>query len=197
MQRSILLLFACAWLMQINAQEHPFLAEFKLSEAEDAVKIEWTMIAGGTCVGTTIMRSLDSLSFQPVGYIDGICGNITEPINYDLVDHTAPELSKLYYRLELGSNGSSSIKAIELQRLRSVLHRFQPLPVSDQGELLLDVDPETPVVIVIFDGLGKMMNRMEGRGGRHFIDVDTWDRGLYIYQVAINGERANGKFVVE
>ncbi len=194
--RSMGLLIGCIAALQIAAQEHPFLSEFKLSEADDAVKVEWTMVAGGTCVGTAILRSLDSLAFQPVGYIDGICGNIIDPVSYQFVDNTAPELSTLFYRLELGSSGSSSIKKIELQRLHSVAHRFQPSSVSDQGEILLNVDPEIPVQIDLFNAVGKQIGQVNGRGGRHGIEVRGWDQGLYIYQVSIAGERSSGKFVV-
>ncbi|MDQ3101525.1 MAG: T9SS type A sorting domain-containing protein [Bacteroidota bacterium] len=196
--RSFLLLIGSVVIsVQANAQEHPFISEFNLSETANAVDLEWTMVAGNTCVGITILRSLDSLYFEPVGSIEGICGNIIAPVGYQFTDATAPELSILFYRLELGSAGSSSIQKIELQRLRSSEHRFQPSPVSDQGEILLNVDPQIPVQIDLFNVLGEQVGQVNGRGGRHIIEVLGWDQGLYIYQVSIEGKRSSGKFVVQ
>lgn len=180
-----------------KAQEHPFLSRFELREGDGWVSIDWTMIGGNTCDGTRIMRSTDSLNFETVGTISGLCGDIVEPVPYNFIDHTAPEMATLYYRLELGLNGYSSIKRIDLQRLSSVEHRFQPSPVNDHGELLLRVDPDQQVEIQFFDAQGGSMTTISGRGGRHPIDVSQWPAGVYFYQVRAADLFVQGKFVVE
>ncbi len=192
-----ILLLICLIPIASIGQEHPFLSRFELREGNGWVSIEWTMIAGGTCDGTRIMRSTDSLNFEAVGMISGICGDIVDPVPYNFIDHTAPEMATLYYRLELGVNGYSSIKRIDLQRLTSVEHRFQPSPANERGELLLRIDPEEKVEIQFFDPHGRSVATQQGRGGRHPIDVSSWPAGVYVYQVRGAGAVLTGRFVVE
>ncbi len=181
----------------VTAQEHPFLSKFQLTEGDSWVTVDWTMVAGGTCDGTRIMRSENGVDFIPVGMIEGLCGDIVQPVEYRYIDHTAPELATLFYQLELGAADQSSIQKIELQRLRTVQHRFQPSPVQDAGELVLKVGVNAAVEIHFFDAAGREVHRIMGRGERHPVNVQGWNAGLYFYRVVIDGQPAQGKFVVE
>jgi hypothetical protein len=184
--------------MQAMAQEHPFLGRFELREGEGQVFLDWTMNAGSTCDGTVILRSTDSLHFEPVGIISELCGDILRPVDYRFVDEDPGELRTLYYRLDLGINGSSSVRRIDLKRLTSAEHRFQPSPVRDHGSLLLKLSPEKQVEVIFFDPSGREVYRFQGTGGNHSVVVRGWSSGLHVYQVWVDGAVwARGKMVVE
>lgn len=182
--------------MVVHAQEHPYLSRFDLTEGDGQVFLDWTMVSGNTCDGTRILRSLDSLDFQEIGSISGLCGSISSPTDLRHVDDAPPELVKVYYRLQLGTNGYSSIQRIDLERLFSAEHRVFPSPMPDNGTLLLRVDPETRVVLRIWSAQGRLVHDVVGRGGRLDVPAATWPAGVYIYQAIADGRRLNGRFVV-
>lgn len=63
-----------------SAQEHPYLSTFTVQEGFGTVELAWTMIAGSTCEGTSILRSTDGSDFHVIGRIEGLCGAVGEPI---------------------------------------------------------------------------------------------------------------------
>jgi len=189
-------LWALPFSFHAQAQEHPFLSRFGLLEGDGQVIIDWTMIAGSTCDGIVIERSLDSILFEPVGRIFGLCGAIAEPVEYRYVDGDPPEFRKVYYRIELGGNGYSSIRSILLERLFSAEHLFVPSPVSGVGVLLLRVPPETVFSVEFWSASGMLQHRVEARGSRVEVPTDGWEPGTYLYKASTGGQRFVGRFVV-
>ena len=114
MTRPCLALLLVLNVCTVAAQEHPFLSRFALTEGLGFVQLDWTMSAGNTCEGIDIYRSLDGSNFETVGTIPGICGDINSPVPFSWTDHSAPELTTVYYRLRLGLNGFSSVQRIDL-----------------------------------------------------------------------------------
>lgn len=180
----------------VHAQEHPYLSRFDITEGDGQVFLDWTMESGNTCDGTRILRSLDSLNFVEIGSLSGLCGSISTPTYFHHEDSDPPELTTVYYRLQLGTNGFSSIQRIDLKRLFMAEHRVFPSPMLDNGTLLLRVDPETRVVLRIWSAQGRLVHDVVGRGGRLDVPAATWPAGVYIYQAIADGRRLNGRFVV-
>ncbi len=182
----------------VTGQEHPFLAKFELKEGDGWVSVDWTMKAGSTCDGTRVMRSEDGVYFETVGRIEGICGDVAHQADYRYVDLDIPEMVTLYYRLDLGLNGPSEAKRIDLVRLNTVQHRFQPNPVADEGILFLRVEHDEQVEIQFFDVTGREVRAMKASGGRHVVDVSGWPAGLYFYDAQAGAAmRFTGRFIVQ
>ncbi|HQW97580.1 MAG TPA: T9SS type A sorting domain-containing protein [Flavobacteriales bacterium] len=178
------------------AQEHPYLSHFDLTEGDGQVTLDWTMVSGNTCDGTRILRSRDSLNFEEIGVLSGLCGSITTPTFFRHADLDPPELTTAYYRLELGSNGSSSIQRIDLKRLYSVEHRIFPSPMPNNGTLLLRVDPEVRVGLRIWSTNGRLVHDVTGHGDRLEVPSEAWPAGVYVYEATVENKRLRGRFVV-
>jgi len=81
----------------------------KANETQGKVLLTWQIVRGSTCNGIQIYRGTDSTQLTQVGEIIGVCGSITEPIDYSFVDEKLSKNNTYYYRLEFGTQGSSKI----------------------------------------------------------------------------------------
>src|SRR5687768_12462136 len=83
-----------------QAQGSPILGKFSLSESNGQVALDWQIVAGSTCNGIQIYRSTDAVQYSQIGNIAGICGSITEAVNYFFTDTTPVKNAINYYYLE-------------------------------------------------------------------------------------------------
>lgn len=179
------------------AQEHPYLSYFTVEELDGAVRLTWEMLQGSTCFGITVHRGTDSLQLHPVGGIAGNCGSIGTPVWYEWIDHAPLELTTLYYRLELGTNGFSLVHAIRFHQLIGVDHRAFPSPAGDRLTILLRAPLNTSIDLRVFNDGGAVMLQREGLQGRMFeVEVSTWSPGIYRYEALADGRRFSGSFAV-
>lgn len=184
------------WSLRAFAQEHPFLSQFDLSQLDGAVRLEWTMVAGNTCTDTRIHRSVNGGAFEVVGLLSGICGDITEPKQYSWTDTAPVEVSFLAYRLELGTNGNSSVKELFFGQLVTSEQLFFPSPADDHATLVLRMDPNGTVDLRVWDLSGRLrLERTSARGAQHELDLDMWPSGLYVYEANASGKRFTGRFL--
>lgn len=179
-----------------SAQEHPFLSQFDVSQLDGAVRLEWTMVAGNTCTDTRIHRSVNRGAFEVVGLLSGICGDITTPKQYNWTDVAPVEVSFLAYRLELGTNGNSSVQELFFDQLVSSEQLFFPSPVEDRAALVLRTDLNGTVDLRVWDLSGRLrLERLSARGAQHELDLGAWPSGLYVYEANADGKRFTGRFL--
>ncbi len=163
-----------------QAQEGPYLAAFSLTDEEDAVRLNWTMIAGSTCMGTDILRSKDSLNFEIVGSLEGLCGSIDGPVDYTFTDATVPGFGAWYYRLVLGSNGSSPIRRVEHQLSSAFEIRAFPNPADDDVTVVLRADAQDEVMLDLYDAQGRWLSQRAVVGNVHRLDLAELPAGPYV-----------------
>ncbi|MBS3912979.1 MAG: hypothetical protein KG003_00615 [Bacteroidetes bacterium] len=89
-----------------------YVENYKLSQHRGTVVLNWTITTGNVCDGVDIERSSDSIHFQVIGSIPGVCGSASEPRNYTFVDTAKNLVRKYYYRLNLRSLGLTEIISI-------------------------------------------------------------------------------------
>jgi hypothetical protein len=88
--------------------QHPYVDAFHVEQVAGGVFVQWTLKEGSICQGTQIERRTESdLVYVQIGNIEGVCGNVTEPVSYTFLD-TQPVLgSENQYRLVLGDTGAT------------------------------------------------------------------------------------------
>jgi len=102
------------------AQNHPILGKFSISENNGDVYLSWSIIAGSSCNGIQIYRSIDSINFSQIGDIPGVCGSVDFTQTYDFTDNNPVKNKVNYYRLELGNQDFSQIVSIEIIDISSL-----------------------------------------------------------------------------
>ncbi|MCY7410196.1 MAG: T9SS type A sorting domain-containing protein [Chitinophagales bacterium] len=83
------------------------LVNFTGQQIETYIHLNFTVIAGISCLGTEVQRSPDGIQFETIGIIPGICGG-TEEQDY-FFDDSLPLKNQLnYYRIDLKQYGTSN-----------------------------------------------------------------------------------------
>ena len=181
-----------------SAQEHPFLSEFTLTENTGSITLQWTLVAGSTCAGTKVERSLNGVDFSLVHEIFGVCGAIEQPVTYSWIDPAPPEFSTVYYRLQLGTNGSSSIRSLQFTQLVTTDQRAYPSPSSSMVTIAVRVAQQAEVDLRIWNSAGKLLIERIGEvGPTHEFNVKTLPAGVYTYDAVSDGKHFSGRFVKE
>ena len=77
-------------------------SNFFLFQDNKQITLHWSIDSGPTCNGITILRSLDTLNFEVIGNILGVCGNITSSQIYYFTDTNPISSNYNFYKLRLG-----------------------------------------------------------------------------------------------
>lgn len=196
MAKKIISFLLCLLPFWANAQDTEALDAITAIENDGKVYLRWTMKAGNTCNGIRIYRSLDSLSFNTIGQINGICGSSSESISYDFTDVNPQLNARNYYTIELGSLGFSKVVSIEvLDFSKGIIIR--PQPSNRNVEFVFKNDLSDVYYLQICTQQGKVMLEKSGIENRFEIDMSLYPNGIYVYRLfnTEKGELSSGKVV--
>lgn len=181
---------------QASSQEHPFIAHYELTELEGSIRIDWTIQGGSTCNGQDVERSTDGVTFSNVHRIEGVCGDPGSAVPYGWLDQAPPEFSTVYYRIKLGVDGYTSVKAVVFDQLTTSSQRFFPSPVSGTATLAFNIGQGDAVDIVVVDAGGRVVwERLGLAGSVHVLELAGLPQGNYTYLATSKGRRFAGRFV--
>jgi len=158
-----------------------------VSSSTEGVFIEWTIDTGNTCNGTSIERRLPSGDYQEIGNISGICGSVSEPVDYEFLDNTPVPNVLVEYRLVLGNLGPS--EPILFRYLDPSHGQFiiLGLPSDDEIQLLPTATMSIPQQIVVYDSMGRsrLQETIDNQG--LLLDLSAYPSGQYFITVLENG----------
>ncbi len=177
-------------------EEHPYIMHFDLTVLDGSILVAWTMQGGSTCNGLDVERSRDGGIFERVHRIEGICGDPTIAVPFSWIDDAPPEFSVVHYRIQLGSEGYSSVQAVEFSQLKQSDHRFYPSPMRSEARLLLNVRSGAWVDLRIMDASGRTVVERSGNlGGDIRLSLPWLNAGTYGFLAVSEGRRYVGRFV--
>jgi len=196
MQKRYLLLFFLFVSSVLKAQETESLDAINALENNSKVYLRWTMKSGNTCNGIRIYRSLDSINFNTIGQINGICGSSTESISYDFIDESPALNAVNYYTIELGSLGFSKVISVEVLDFKSGI-LVRPQPSQTNVELVFKNELSDVYSIQIYNLQGKVLLEKSGNSDRFNIDLSYHPNGIYVYKIYNNekGDLSTGKII--
>lgn len=167
---------------------------FKAQRTEENVYLSWTITEGNTCNGIQVQRSVDSINFETIHDIQGVCGSTSKKVLYDFTD-TMPEIgSKNYYRLILGTTGVSEIISIQLDDIDSDELKIFPNPSVNN----ISIQYGTIYArLVIFDIKGNKLYEKELNNSQMLkISKDDIQSGVYLFTFYTNKGKLITKKVV-
>jgi len=183
--RNTLLLLALLFTSTLYAQETMILSGFNGKAADKSVLLQWTIRQGQTCLGTIIERSPDTLHFEPIGEIPGICGSSGSPVPY-LFNDESPLVNQVnYYRLELGGQGYSRILAIPYFAEGNSGSLVIPNPANQETRIHFENKEERPFQLTLTDMQGKTVLQQQGSTGMAALELGHLPSGTYFYRVSI------------
>ena len=174
------------------------LKSFSLSQIDESVFLRWTILKGETCNGIKIHRSTDSLNFQQIGDIAGVCGSPDFAQSFEFID-THPEKNKAnFYKLELGNTGFSDVRSIEIIALNEDGVLVLPNPASKSTTVYFKNEYNSPHTFRMYSATGALILETEGRTNSFLVNTSILEAGVYIFTISQTGEsaEANGKIMV-
>jgi len=182
---------------QIQAQNVIILDGFVGVPQNGQIQLRWTISAGQTCNGTIIERSTDTLHWEKIGEIPGVCGSSAAPVPYNFIDNSPVNNRVNFYRLELGGQGYSFVVGIPYYDYSENGFVLIPNPVQDKADLYFSTSETESFKISIFDIAGKLVQEDKGSGGNYQIRVSEKPAGTYLFVIIRQGKKnVSGKFII-
>lgn len=176
-------LLAVSSALSANAQVIDITSFFKASENQGKVLLSWQIVTGSTCNGIQIYRGTDSTQLTQIGEIIGVCGSVTEPIDYSFVDENLSKNNTYYYRLEFGTQGFSEILSINVEGLFNGTAQARPNPISTTGKIFYSKTDNKNCTLTLYDAFGR--KTIEATTKNNFFTIDAFGlkNGSYFYTI--------------
>lgn len=182
------------------SQDAPQVSKFTVESINGKAYLNWTIDAGGTCNGIRILRSTDSLIFQEVGLLEGVCGSLSFPTNYTYTDES-PLVNKMnYYKLDLGGNGFSQIVGIEVIIIGEEDYVLFSNPLSDYSVLHFKNETNQVVELSVYDGNGSLCLIKKTDESKFILELSEFPaKGIYRFKLSNSNQNLvfTGKIVVQ
>jgi hypothetical protein len=198
--RVFLLLLLISQLASVSvAQNHPILGKFSISENNGDVYLSWSIIAGSSCNGIQIYRSIDSINFSQIGNIPGVCGSVDFIQPFDFTDNDPVKNKVNYYRLELGNQDFSQIVSIEIIDISSNGYQIRPQPATDEVTIYFNNETKQEQYFKLYNLNG--IEVFTARTKENFIQFNTafLQSGLFLFTISVSESQSNvkGKLLVQ
>ena len=173
------------------------LKDFTVDLNQGKVLLAWTIKSGSVCNGIQIYRSSseDSINFELIGYIQGVCGDLSSPVSYTVTDDNPFQNQFNYYKLLLGGQEVSNVLGIEVLFIPSNSYLLKPHPISSNSELYFENANNNSFELKVFDDFGKVVYKNETNSNRFTLDSSMISSGLYYFTLENKSNKniINGK----
>jgi hypothetical protein len=131
---------------------------FNIDEYNGQVYLSWNIRQGYSCNGIKIEHSTDSVNFEEIGSIEGVCGSASASTEYDFTDNTPAQNQVNYYRLHLGGVGYSWVKQSLVIDLSKDNYMLAPNPIVESSILYFDNDAGDLSTLNIYNFFGELVS---------------------------------------
>jgi hypothetical protein len=184
--------------LRLPAQSDPYLEHFSITHDDGRVLLNWVTRPGSTCEGIDIMRSTDSIHYTSIHHIGGICGGPNSAISYSHIDESPVVNHRNYYRLQLGTVGTTSVRAIEVVDLQGNGFLIRPNPVVETSRIYFDNVSHALHRLSLIDLQGVVRQTLETRDEFFIVEAAALQPNLYFLHIQDEEGRfkAQGKLLV-
>jgi hypothetical protein len=163
------------------------------------IELEWITASEVNNDGFEIERSIDGISFEKIGYVEGN-GTTNEMTTYTFQDFSVQYNRLYYYRLkQIDFDGTTSYSNIVAARLISnqlggwTVSDFFPSPSVSNSYIQLSTENDIELNYVFYDVLGKVLEVKNQffQQGNHLIKYDIEQLPSGIYFLSISNDEAN------
>jgi len=193
---NIFILLTLILTVQSSPAQETELDYFEANQNQEQVLLKWAISRGSVCNGITITRSSDSLYFQTIGRIEGVCGSPDFQQPYSFVDETPLKNKKAFYRLELGVTDFSDIISFTLIDKNEKGYQIIPNPIQNQGRIYFNNPFREEFILSLFSINGSLLLQGSSREEYFQINSSELKNGIYFFTITYKEEAIRGKFLV-
>ncbi len=159
------------------------LDDFALDLNQGKVLLAWTIKSGSVCNGIQIYRSTieDSLNFELIEDIQGVCGDLSSPVAYTFTDENPLQNQVNYYKLLLGGQEFSEVLGVEVLLIPSNSYLLKPHPIVSSSSLYFYNSNNNDVELKVFDDFGSVVYKNQTNSNRFILDSSMISSGLYYF----------------
>lgn len=194
----LLLIILSFQMISVFGQENPILNYFSANLLNDQVYLSLEIKGGSQCNGITIFRSTDSLNYEEIGSIPGLCGSPDFAQAYEFTDPNPVPNAHNYYKVELGSQGFSSVAEVHYVELFSEGYKVYPNPITQDSRLYLkDRDEDYAIEFYMLNGQKVATYHLDQ--SEQYVDLHAFNfpASMITFRASSeNGSTISGKFVV-
>jgi len=187
------LLVMMAWggsLLQGRSQPAVILESFHVFENQGKVYLRWVIIAGSTCDGIKIFRSVDGMNFDRIGEIPGVCGSPSASMPYEFTDESPVPNSINHYRLELGNSGFSETVPVELVTLNADGYQVRPNPSQGETRIYFTNPGNIACALHIISLNGHTVWKQNTRSEHFVLNTSWFPAGYYLFTIIPENNRS-------
>jgi hypothetical protein len=175
------------------------LISFIAYPANNYIELEWITASEVNNDGFVVERSLDGITFEKIGYVDGN-GTTNEKTIYTFQDDSVQYNRLYYYRLkQIDFDGTTSYSNIVSAKLIFnqlegwTVSNFFPSPSVSNSYIQISTDKDIELDYMFYDVLGKVLEakRQFFQKGIHIIKYDIEQLPGGIYFLSISNSEAN------
>lgn len=184
--KNILFIQLLGSFISLKAQ-HVNLSNFYLIPNNKEVLMYWTIDSGPTCNGITVWHSSDSINYEEIGSIGGVCGSSSSAIPYNFTD-TSPLLNSVnYYKLRLGYAQFTEVKTITIKFTEPGKLYVYPNPSINQTKIEFNNDRNKQFSLTVTNSIGNIIYKKESVvESEILLDTSSWNSGTYYITLTDN-----------
>lgn len=184
--RSILFLFLFSVLSSsvVAQKPHSILRSFSAVKQPNGVNLKWVIIGGRQCDGTRVFRADETLQFDLVEHIEGICGSQADDVTYSYFDNSPKSNSYNYYRLEMGLQGFTDTVNVFFEDFGTDRYLLLSQPQVRSYRILFSNDLNREASLNVFDLSGKVIYQDQTIGNDFQLNSLNWDAGVYVFRIS-------------
>ena len=176
-------IFSLLTLICYHARSQSILADFNIDLSNGKVLLAWTIKSGSTCNGMQIFRSQDSIEYELIEDIQGVCGDLSSPVSYTFTD-SEPELNATnFYKISFGGTQESNVLSIEVFNILSNSYLLKPNPVRGISDLYFNNDNQNELVLKVFGDFGDIIYTDTTTNTKFVLDRSFFSSGMYYFSL--------------
>ncbi len=174
-------IFSFFILMCSNSESQSILADFNIDLSSGQVLLAWTIKSGSTCNGMQIFRSQDSIEYELIEDIQGVCGDLSSPVSYTFTD-SEPELNATnYYKISFGGTQESNVLSIDVYNILNNSYLLKPNPVTGISDLYFNNDNQNELVLKVYGDFGDVIYTDTTNNTKFILDRSFFSSGMYYF----------------
>ncbi len=193
--KNIVFAVVLVWLLPISGvAQGAFVSSFNVEVRDGKAYLRWTLHAGNTCNGISILRSIDTFDYKPVGEIFGVCGSTDTAQTFLFTDDKPVANKTNYYKLRFGYQGETAVASVFLISPNTLL--LSSNPVSNSFTMRYANKHRELASAVLYDLSGRQVANDMSKGELLHIDVSGLPNGIYIYSFQNGNHMSVGRVTV-
>ena len=169
--------------MCFNSKSQGILADFNIDISGGQVLLAWTIKSGSTCNGMQIYRSQDSIEYELIEDIQGVCGDLSSPVSYTFTDSEPEPNTTNYYKISFGGTQESNVLSIDVYNILNNSYLLKPNPVTGISDLYFNNDNQNELVLKVYGDFGDVIYTDTTNSTKFILDRSHFASGMYYFSL--------------